>query len=1366
MVEGKSCLSPKVREELVMSKSNLGPGDDTDLFLNLSHISEESGEPTCSIDSNSGTVPKFDRETVESEHLLASGTLIGRYRIVRTLGSGGFGVVYLAHDTSLDRDVAIKISRSLESLPNRTRDSLFVEARAAASLDHQNIIRVYDVDQWQDRTYVVMELVQGKSLADEIASQKAIPMQRILSIAAQIAAALVHLHAKGIIHRDLKPANILLAADSVVKVTDLGLALTDDSPLWRKRHVAGTRRYMSPEQVLGEVHRIDGRTDIWGFGVVLYEMLTLHSPFRATENADLFHCILKEEAPSPRQRRPETPESLERLCLKCISQRMSSRFQSAKELREAIDFVQREYESTLSPVAKLLNSNQGTDPLLQANPGKSTVSTSAVSKTDRHNSSTHSDHSDLKGMIPRGFRPFGPDDSEYYYRMMPGPYDLQGRPAILTFWQSWAKNESHDTESVGVVYGPSGCGKSSFVQAAFVPSLPPFIKPIYFNFTIRNPIDALIRLLQSEFEFTRSLEELPEILGAIRRRKAPFKLLLILDQFEQYLVDSNIDFGHVMVQALRQCDGKTVQAMILVRDEFWTEISLFMQLLESSLSDGGNAASLPLLNIPHARKVLEAFGRAFEALPSPEHELTASQHQFIAIAIDRLAHENLVLCVRVAMFAELMRNYPWEKQTILDFGGIDGAISRFLFDTFDSHSAQKSRKSIADVCSEILRELLPDDDRELKSASKPLSELALAARHTKNSIPFEQAIRCLEADLKLITRQLSANESDVHYSLAHDYLVRPIQAWLTDRGNATWRGRAIQTLDKASKRMERDPKTRQLLSISEWLAACFAVPRSNRTRAQQLVLSASGTRARNRSGIAFVILLTTIGLGRLWLQESERANVNRRKFVQSDLEAFVLAKSQNLEKIWNQLKNQKAVAVDQLNAIGVESVDTVVLNRRRLLMSLLGITLSAEELMEATHDADDREFGLWKQAFQRRPTRDALFTQFQSSEKRSDTHVPPEIQWLFLSSSDLRLLDAVVNASDPIVEMYKVMASADGEPDSLLIRVARELFDVYQIQPKDDELAGVFAVLLMSIVSEPKDLVGGEMRTFVDEGISSAKRSRALPCQALLSKLRDEKVVVRPTSPSQEWAVDEPVPNLPFTMIQIPSGQMHYEQVLIDGPASVKKKTFDIQVEEGVWMAREEVPQSLVDIFLSQGVGNLQGERLGPSRGFAATNISRQTLFEFCNWLSEKGGLTPCYSLGENPSPAEGAATPFANAPDILWIREANGYRIPTQWEYQYASTNGNLETYWNTIRDTKFGIRLQHDFSRNRERPTWRGFPDAWGFCDLLGNVGEIIIDRDNNTSISMTSINDDSLWYRPIRSEETEAPIVGFRVVRGPSR
>jgi serine/threonine protein kinase len=253
---------------------------------------------------------------------LASGTRLGPYEIDAPLGAGGMGEVYSARDTRLDRTVAIKVLPSHRSDQPEARERFDREARAIAALNHPNICQIYDGGSQGPIDYLVLEYLQGVSLADRLATG-AIPFHQILRFSLEVADALDAAHRRGIIHRDLKPGNIFLTAHGECKVLDFGLAkLVDEdvpeaatatSPVTMAGTAVGTIAYMSPEQAGGET--LDERTDIFSFGAVLYEMATGKPAFQGKTSAVIFKAILDETPVALSERNPILPERLQAYAL-------------------------------------------------------------------------------------------------------------------------------------------------------------------------------------------------------------------------------------------------------------------------------------------------------------------------------------------------------------------------------------------------------------------------------------------------------------------------------------------------------------------------------------------------------------------------------------------------------------------------------------------------------------------------------------------------------------------------------------------------------------------------------------------------------------------------------------------------------------------------------------------------------------------------------------------------------------------------------------------------------------------------------------------------------------------------------------------
>ncbi len=258
--------------------------------------------------------------------------LLDRYLIESQLGQGGMGAVYKARDTLLGRPVAIKVLAATE-LGTQGRTRLLNEARAAAGLNHPNIVSIYDAGEWEKTAYIIMELIEGESLN----VLKGNPLETIIPFLLQICSALQHAHQHGIIHRDLKPENILITQSSVVKLTDFGLARTGASRVTTEGAVVGTVFYMAPEQALGK--NLDGRTDLYSLGIILYELFTGRLPFTAADPVAVVTQHLYAPLVSPRVYNPSLPELLEQTITRLLSKNKEDRPADAAEVRQTLAYL-------------------------------------------------------------------------------------------------------------------------------------------------------------------------------------------------------------------------------------------------------------------------------------------------------------------------------------------------------------------------------------------------------------------------------------------------------------------------------------------------------------------------------------------------------------------------------------------------------------------------------------------------------------------------------------------------------------------------------------------------------------------------------------------------------------------------------------------------------------------------------------------------------------------------------------------------------------------------------------------------------------------------------------------------------------------
>ncbi|WP_076591879.1 serine/threonine protein kinase [Herminiimonas arsenitoxidans] len=268
---------------------------------------------------------------------------IGRFAIKHELGRGSIGVVYLAHDPIIDREVAIKTFRSRLSLVEKKQhEQHFInEARAAGRLAHPNIVTVYEASSEGDSTYIAMEYLQGRELNKLLDAGHRFTAEDVASISWKIADALDHAHKNGVVHRDIKPANIFLVADHQPKVVDFGIArapnrVSDQAHKAEEPYtlfhdnILGTPNYMSPEQAMGQA--VDARTDIYSLGAVMYEMLTFRKPFQAADTDKLLHQIAFKAAPDVHTIQSNVPLALSKIVAKAMSKKADKRYQNAEEM--------------------------------------------------------------------------------------------------------------------------------------------------------------------------------------------------------------------------------------------------------------------------------------------------------------------------------------------------------------------------------------------------------------------------------------------------------------------------------------------------------------------------------------------------------------------------------------------------------------------------------------------------------------------------------------------------------------------------------------------------------------------------------------------------------------------------------------------------------------------------------------------------------------------------------------------------------------------------------------------------------------------------------------------------------------------------
>ena len=282
------------------------------------------------------------------------GQTILHYKILEKLGEGGMGEVFKAQDTKLDRFVALKFLPSELTSSEDDKARFIQEAKAASSMNHPNVCTIHSIEEYNSQLFIVMEYIEGTTLRD---NKQVLSEKKILEIAAQVADGLGAAHEKGIVHRDIKPENIMIRKDGIVQIMDFGLAKLfssgKGSRLTKAGTTMGTMGYMSPEQVQGL--DVDHRTDIFSFGVVLYEMIAGESPFKGMHETAIMYEIVNVDAQPIASIKEDINPELDQLILECLEKDKDERFQSAKELARSLRKLKR--GSTGNRTSRMYNVN-------------------------------------------------------------------------------------------------------------------------------------------------------------------------------------------------------------------------------------------------------------------------------------------------------------------------------------------------------------------------------------------------------------------------------------------------------------------------------------------------------------------------------------------------------------------------------------------------------------------------------------------------------------------------------------------------------------------------------------------------------------------------------------------------------------------------------------------------------------------------------------------------------------------------------------------------------------------------------------------------------------------------------------------------
>ncbi|MCY2993291.1 MAG: SUMF1/EgtB/PvdO family nonheme iron enzyme [Planctomycetota bacterium] len=958
-------------------------------------------------------------------------------------------------------------------------------------------------------------------------------------------------------------------------------------------------------------------------------------------------------------------------------------------------------------------------------------------------------------IVPRGLRSFDTEDHVWFLRLVPGQPDC-GLPSSLRFWKTRLEQvDAARTFRVGLIYGPSGCGKSSLVKAGLIPTLAEYVVPIYVAASADRTEALLLRELRTavtglpdNLSFSQTLAHLRDHPGSLGGRK----VVLLLDQFEQWLHAHRGDADSELATALRWCDGGHLQAVIMVRDEFVLAVHRFLNSLDVRIQEGVNWEKTDLFDPDHARRVLAEYGRAYR--PADESVgLDAKPNEFLdRVVADLQDSDGKVVSVKIALLAQMLKGRPWTLETLREIGGAKGVGFAFLEESFHGRAASPAVQVHRQAALAVLKALLPAPGVNIRGHSRTADELRQVAGYADRPADFDELMPILNDELRIITptertRADEAGEADAsdtaaRYQLTHDYLVPSLREWLTRKLRETRRGRATLCLEERAEQWNKTPQTRFLPSTGEYLRIVIYAPRDKLTPGQHSLLRVAHRFYSQWAGsLAVVVLLLASGAFGLWdsTQETKTAALTNGAvdapaqalpYALDGLRPFQRRAIKKLDrvlaepKLTPQQKQNAALALAEFGQVRIDAlVDGVVLGTPGLCPRIVGALRTVKlESIKAIVQRFQRNSGENASALASPPLTPTRFP-----EHRGEGVIVPTFQTTEKVGTLVRLATAALHLGD--ANGARQMLAVTEDPThrtAFIVGFSRWHDDVPSLAAfLEDADAGFRSGLLAAMALVPWDELDQDGREALHKAVSELYTDvpdagiHSAACCVLTNwkrPLPELKGTPGPP-PERNWFVN----GQGVTMIRIPNGTF----VMGDdhGDYDDERPAHPVRITRDFFLSDREVTRGLFERFVAETEDDVDypaQERVSdwtfiksysPDPDCPAHNVSWFDAVRFCNWLSRREGLTVCYRLVSGVSDAE------------VWECDlwSGGYRLPTEAEWEYACRAGTRTQFSNGDDLDSLGpFAWLVSNAKSRSWPAGRKLPNAWGLFDMHGNLWE----------------------------------------------